>query len=153
MAPSPKRVTVNPRPQVIEPPASAVTLVNSLLQQSRTKNSASFRASKFTRHFGVPSAERTLLNSRVTAKLDSLTVQQDLLVGCSDELEKTTTARQELGIPFFSSRLAFLSKRFSFNVFPTFLVLCWFGDLSAIAAPLVSVATLTTLVSVQLTPR
>jgi len=38
---------------------------------------------------------------------------------------------------FFASFLVCFSLRFSFNDFPTFFVLCWFGDLSAMVDPLV----------------
>jgi hypothetical protein len=38
-------------------------------------------------------------------------------------------------IPFFDSFLRCFSLRFSFSDFPTFLTLCWFGDLSATVTP------------------
>jgi len=39
--------------------------------------------------------------------------------------------------PFFDSFLRCFTLRFSFRDLPTFLTLCWFGDLSATVTPLV----------------
>ena len=38
-------------------------------------------------------------------------------------------------MPFFDSFLMCFSLRFSFSDLPTFLALCWFGDLSAMLSP------------------